>query len=89
MPPVRPLSRSFDSTALQIFCGYYPKGRNFLVTPSADPAYSKAFGNIEVRVCTPSELHPVTMPLVLTNHGTQVAWPTITSFYNLSVLFPI
>ena len=46
--------RSFDSTALQIFRSYYPKGRNFLVTPSADPAYPKAFGNLEVKVCDPS-----------------------------------
>jgi hypothetical protein len=51
-------SRSFDSAALQVFRSYYPNGRNFLVTPSGDPAYTKAFGNLEVRVCTPSELHP-------------------------------
>ena len=51
-------SRSFDSAAQKIFRSYYPKGRNFLVTPSADVAYLKMFGNLEVLVCTPSELHP-------------------------------
>ena len=51
-------SRSFDSAALQVFRSYYPKGRNFLVTPSSDPGYAREFGNLEVRVCTPSELHP-------------------------------
>jgi uncharacterized protein len=50
--------RSFDSAALQLFRRYYPKGRNFLVTPSSDPGYAKEFGDLEVRVCTPSELHP-------------------------------
>jgi predicted AAA+ superfamily ATPase len=51
-------SRSFDSAALQLFRSYYPKGRNFLVTPSAAPPCLKAFGNLEVHVCTPSQLHP-------------------------------
>lgn len=49
---------AFDSSALQVFRGYYPKGRNFLVTPSADLAYTRRFGKLEVRVCTPAELHP-------------------------------
>jgi len=50
--------RAFDSTALQLFRSYYPNGRNFLVTPSGDPAYTRAFGPLEVRVCTPSEIRP-------------------------------
>ena len=49
---------AFDSAALRIFRGYYPKGRNYLVTPSGDPAYNKRCGDLEVRVCTLSELHP-------------------------------
>ena len=49
---------AFDSSALKLFRSYYPKGRNYLVTPSGDPAYTKRYGNVEVRVCTPSELHP-------------------------------
>jgi len=48
---------AFDSSALRVFRGYYPKGRNFLVTPSGDPAYTKRFGTLKVRVCTPTELH--------------------------------
>ena len=49
---------AFDSSVLQIFRSYYPKGRNYLVTPSGDPAYRQQFGSLEIRVCTPSELHP-------------------------------
>ncbi len=51
-------ARSFDSTALQVFRGYYPKGRNFLVTPSSDLGYLRQFGKLEVSACTPSELRP-------------------------------
>jgi hypothetical protein len=39
-----------------VFRGYYPNGRNYLVTPSGDPAYTKHFGTLAVRVCTPAEL---------------------------------
>jgi predicted AAA+ superfamily ATPase len=49
---------AFDRSALEVFRGFYPKGRNFLVTPSGDPAYTKRFGELEVRICTPSELQP-------------------------------
>lgn len=48
---------AFDSSTLQVFRGYYPKGRNYLVTPSGDPAYTRRYGKWEVRICTPSELH--------------------------------
>jgi len=51
-------ARSFNSTALEVFRSHYPTGRNFLVTPSATPAYSRAFGDLEVRVCTPTEVRP-------------------------------
>jgi predicted AAA+ superfamily ATPase len=49
---------AFDSSALKTFRGYYPRGRNFLVTPSGDPPYTKRFGELEVRICTPTELVP-------------------------------
>ena len=49
---------AFDSAALQLFRSYYPKGRNFLVTPSGDAGYDKRYGKLKVRVCTPSELQP-------------------------------
>lgn len=48
---------SFDASALKVFRASYPKGRNFLVTPSGEPGYTRAFGACEVRICTPSELH--------------------------------
>jgi predicted AAA+ superfamily ATPase len=47
---------AFDATALKAFRAYYPRGRNFLVTPAGDPAYTRRFGDMEVRVCTPAEL---------------------------------
>ena len=49
---------AFDSSVLQVFRSYYPKGLNYLVTPSGDPAHTQQFGSLEIRVCTPSELHP-------------------------------
>jgi predicted AAA+ superfamily ATPase len=49
---------AFDSSALQIFRRYYPKGHNYLVTPSGDRTYAKRYGNLEVQVCTPTALHP-------------------------------
>lgn len=47
---------SFDPAALMIFRGYYPKGRNYLLTPSGDPSFVKSFGGLEVRICTSSKL---------------------------------
>jgi predicted AAA+ superfamily ATPase len=47
---------AFDSSALKVFRSYYPRGRNYLVTPSGESAYAKRFGSLEVRVCAPSEL---------------------------------
>jgi hypothetical protein len=46
----------FDASALKVFRGYYPSGRNYLVTPSGEPAYTKRVGTLDVRVCTPAEL---------------------------------
>ncbi|HSA11376.1 MAG TPA: ATP-binding protein [Candidatus Paceibacterota bacterium] len=47
---------SFESSALKLFRSYYPKGRNYLVTPSADQAYDKHYGNLAVHICTPMEI---------------------------------
>ena len=47
---------AFDRSALDVFRGYYPKGRNYLVSPMGAPAYTRRFGAHQVRVCTPSEL---------------------------------
>ena len=51
-------SAAFDSASLEVFRSYYPKGRNYLVSPSGAPAYTKRFGTHEVRICTPAELLP-------------------------------
>jgi len=47
---------AFDPSALRLFRSWYPKGRNYLVSPSGVPAYSRRYGDLEVRICTPSEL---------------------------------
>lgn len=46
----------FDSSALNLFRTYYAQGRNYQVTPSAGTAYTKHYGNLEVEICSPSEL---------------------------------
>lgn len=51
-------SSAFDSSALTLFRNFYPKGRNYLVTPSMAPAHTKRFGPHEVMVCNPSALKP-------------------------------
>jgi hypothetical protein len=48
---------AFDPAALSVFRGSYPNGRNYLVSPSGDPAYTRRFGSLDVRVCTPTDLH--------------------------------
>ncbi len=47
-------SQAFDASALRVFRGAYPKGRNYLVTPSAERASQKRFGDLEVTVCLPA-----------------------------------
>ena len=47
---------AFDCSALKLFRSYYPKGRNYLVTPSGDRAYDKNYGNLVVRICNPTAL---------------------------------
>jgi hypothetical protein len=46
------------NAGLKVFRSYYPKGSNFLVSPSGDPPHVRRYGKLEVTVCTPSELHP-------------------------------
>jgi len=47
---------AFDSTSLHVFRKSHPKGRNYLLTPSAGKAYQKQIGDLKVTVCTPAEL---------------------------------
>lgn len=47
---------AFDAAALKALRIAYPKGRNFLVTPGAERGYEKRWGELRVRVCTPTEL---------------------------------
>jgi hypothetical protein len=43
----------FDPVALGTFRKYYPKGRNFLVTPGAGDGYLRRIAGLEIRVCNP------------------------------------
>ncbi|MBI3940216.1 MAG: DUF4143 domain-containing protein [Acidobacteria bacterium] len=47
---------AFDSSGLQVFRSYYPKGRNYLVTPSGEPPYLKRYGKLDVTICMPADL---------------------------------
>jgi uncharacterized protein len=49
---------AFDGRSLKIFRSYYPHGCNYLVTPGGDPAYVRRVGELEVKVCTPTDLRP-------------------------------
>ena len=53
---------AFDATSLRVFRGYYPEGVNCLVSPSGDPAYTRTFGSLDVRVCTPGDLGDMLNP---------------------------
>jgi hypothetical protein len=35
---------AFDRDSVEAFRGYYPKGHNYLITPSAEPAYARRYG---------------------------------------------
>ena len=48
---------ALDCSAIKLFRSYYPKGRNYLVTPSGDRAYDKNYGNLVVRICNPTALN--------------------------------
>ncbi|MEK6749296.1 MAG: ATP-binding protein [Pseudomonadota bacterium] len=47
---------AFDGVALERFRSIYPHGRNFLLSPSAVPAYTARVRSLEIQVCTPNEL---------------------------------
>ena len=47
---------AFDGSAMALFRKYYPKGRNYLVTPSYDEPRDTRHRDLEVRVCSPAGL---------------------------------
>ena len=49
---------AFEGTALEVFRQYYPKGRNWLLTPSVPVLHQRRFGSHEIMVCHPSDLLP-------------------------------
>ncbi|MEI8311718.1 MAG: ATP-binding protein [Verrucomicrobiota bacterium] len=49
-------ANAFDGASLRTFRTLYPKGRNYLVTPSATVAYQKRKGDMDVTVCSPEEI---------------------------------
>ncbi len=44
----------FDPAALKVFRSYYPKGKNYIVSPLAGDPYLKNFGNLTVKICSPT-----------------------------------
>ena len=44
----------FDAEALKVFRSYYPKGKNYIVTPLSGDAYMKRVGNLMIKACSPS-----------------------------------
>lgn len=52
----------FDSSTLNVFRSYYPKGENYLVSPVAAASYMKRFGSLNVKVCDPSKIPAVISP---------------------------
>lgn len=44
----------FDPSALKVFRSYYPKGKNYIVSPVAGESYLRNFGKLTVRICSPS-----------------------------------
>ena len=44
----------FEAKTLRLFRSYYPKGRNFLITPQSGEPYARAYGNLEVTIASPS-----------------------------------
>jgi predicted AAA+ superfamily ATPase len=43
----------FDATALRLFRTYYPRGRNYVISPISGPGYPKRAGGLEVLVSSP------------------------------------
>ena len=46
----------FDPASLKVFRGYYPHGKNYVVSPVQNGGYSKRYGGIEVKICNPAGL---------------------------------
>ena len=50
----------FESKTLRLFRSYYPRGSNFLITPESGEPYTKAYGDLEVTIGSPSLFEPAT-----------------------------
>ena len=44
----------FNPSALRVFRSYYPKGKNYIVSPMTGEGYSKNFGPWTARICNPA-----------------------------------
>ncbi len=44
----------FDPSALKVFRSYYPKGKNYLVSPLMGDSYLKNYGDLIVKICSPN-----------------------------------
>jgi hypothetical protein len=43
----------FDPTAMKVFRSYYPKGKNYILSPLTIPGYTKKVSNLDIYVCNP------------------------------------
>ena len=46
-------SSDFDPSVFKIFRSFYPKGKNYVVSPLVGEAYLKSFGKLTVKICNP------------------------------------
>jgi len=44
----------FESKTLRLFRSYYPRGKNYLITPLSGDPYTRAYGDLEVTIASPS-----------------------------------
>ncbi len=44
----------FDPAGLKVFRSYYPKGKNYIVSPLTGEPYLKNLGGLTVRICNPA-----------------------------------
>jgi len=46
-------ARQFDPAAMKVFRSYYPRGKNYLLSPLTVPGYTKKVAGLDIYVCNP------------------------------------
>lgn len=47
--------KQFEVNSLKVFRSYYPKGKNYIVSPIYSSGYTKQINGLTIRICNPSE----------------------------------